>query len=144
MKEEGVLRLETVAGDGLRFSARIGGRALVLDSSRGATQANPVQALLASIVACSAMDLVEILRKKRQVLTAYEVSMSGERATDPPRRYLSIHCVHRLTGRGLKRRAAEEALNLSLEKYCSVSHCLRPDLPVTHAIEIFEDSPSDD
>ena len=144
MKEEGVLRLETVAGDGLRFSARIGERALVLDSSRGATQANPVQALLASIVACSAMDVVEILRKKRQVLTAYEVSMSGERATDHPRRYLSIHCVHRLTGRGLKRKAAEDALNLSLEKYCSVSHCLRPDLPVTHAIEIFEDSPSDD
>jgi len=41
-------------------------------------------------------------------------------------------------------RRAEEALNLSVEKYCSVSHCLRPDLPVTHAIEIFEDSPSDD
>jgi len=139
-----VLRLETVAGDGLKFSANIGGRALVLDSSRGATQANPVQALLAAIVACSAMDVVEILRKKRQVLTAYEVSMSGERATDHPRRYLSIHCVHRLTGRGLKRKAAEEALNLSLEKYCSVSHCLRPDLPVTHTIEIFEDSPSDD
>jgi len=144
MKVEGVLRLETVAGDGLRFSARIGERALVLDSSKGATQANPVQALLASIVACSAMDVVEILRKKRQVLTAYEVSMSGERAADHPRRYVSIHCVHRLTGRGLKRKAAEDALNLSLEKYCSVSHCLRPDLPVTHTIEILEDSPSDD
>ena len=138
MKMEGVLRLETVEGEGLRFAARIGERALVLDSSPGATQANPVQALLASIVACSAMDVVEILRKKRQVLTGYEVLMSGERAEDHPRRFLSIQCVHRLTGRGLQRKAAEDALKLSLEKYCSVSHCLRPDLTVTHTIEILE------
>jgi putative redox protein len=136
-KEEGVLKLETV-DDGLRFSARIGERSLVLDSSPGGHEANPVQALLATIVACSAMDVVEILRKKRLVLTAYEVRMTGERSAHHPRRYLAIHYVHRLTGRGLKRQAVEHALALSLEKYCSVSHCLRPDLPVTHTIEIHE------
>jgi len=48
--------------------------------------------------------------------------MSGERANEHPRRFLSIQCVHRLTGRGLKRRAVEQALHLSLGKYCSVSH----------------------
>jgi len=136
-KEEGVLKLETV-DDGLRFSARIGERSLVLDSSPGGHEANPVQALLATIVACSAMDVVEILRKKRQVLTAYEVRMSGERAAHHPRRFLTLHYVHRLTGRGLKRKAVEDALALSLEKYCSVSHCLRPDLAITHTIEIHE------
>jgi len=129
-KEEGVLKLETV-DDGLRFSARIGERP-------GGHEANPVQALLATIVACSAMDVVEILRKKRQVLTAYEVRMSGERAAHHPRRFLTLHYVHRLTGRGLKRKAVEDALALSLEKYCSVSHCLRPDLAITHTIEIHE------
>lgn len=134
---QGVLRLETVE-DGLRFSAKVGERTLVLDSTHGATDANPVQALLASVAACSAMDVVEILRKKRQVLTAYEVHMTGERAAEHPRRFLSITCVHRLTGRGLKRRAVEQALHLSLGKYCSVSHCLRPDLPVTHTVEILE------
>lgn len=137
-KEEGVLRLETVEGDGLRFSATIGPRSLVLDSSPGGTEANPVQALLAAIAACCAMDVVDILRKKRQALTAYEVSLSGERAAQHPRRFVTLHFVHRLTGRGLNRKAAEEALRLSVEKYCSVSHCLRPDLPVTHAIEILE------
>jgi len=137
-KEEGVLKLDTVEGDGLRFSARIGERTLVLDSSPGAALANPVQALLATIVACSAMDVVEILRKKRLALTAYEVRMSGERSAHHPRRYLAIHYVHRLTGRGLRRKAVEHALALSLEKYCSVSHCLRPDLPITHTIEIHE------
>ena len=140
-KMEGVLRLESV-DEGLRFSARIGERSLVLDSSPGGHEANPVQALLASIVACSAMDVVEILRKKRQRLTGYEVRMTGERAVEHPRRFLSIECVHRLTGHGLQRKTVEDALNLSLEKYCSVSHCLRPDLPVTHTVEILEAKPS--
>ena len=137
MKVEGVLRLETVE-DGLHFSARVGERTLVLDSTPGGKDANPVQALLAAVAACCAMDLVEILRKKRQEITAYEVHMSGERSSQHPRRFLSIECVHRLTGRGLERRAAEDALKLSFEKYCSVSHCLRPDLPVTHTVEIVE------
>jgi putative redox protein len=138
MKMEGVMRLETVDGDGMRFSAKIGERTIVLDAGKGATDANPVQALLASIVACSAADVIEILRKKRQVVTGYEIAMSGERAEEHPRRFLSIDCVHRLTGRSLQRPAAEHALQLSLEKYCSVSHCLRPDLPITHRIEILE------
>lgn len=138
MRMEGLLTLESVEGDGLRFVSRIGASTLVLDASKGATDANPVQAFLAALVACSAMDVVEILRKKRQAPTAYDVRMSGERAEEHPRRFLSIECVHRLTGPGIQRRAAEEALRLSLEKYCSVSHCLRPDLHVSHRIEIVE------
>ena len=138
MKMEGVLTLETVEGDGLRFTARIGERALVLDDSKGTPDASPVQALLAAIGACSAMDVVSILRKRRQVLTGYEVLMSGERAEEHPRRFLSIDYVHRITGRGVQRKAAEDALQLSVEKYCSVTHCLRPDLPIRHVIEILE------
>jgi len=138
MKMEGMLALEDPEGDGLRFQASFAARTLILDDTKGAADASPVQAMLAALVACSAMDVVSILRKKRQVLTRYEISMSGERADEHPRRFLSIDCVHRISGRGLKRRAAEEALQLSLEKYCSVSHCLRPDLPVRHVIEIVE------
>ena len=138
MKVEGVLTLESAEGGGLRFAGRIADRTLVLDNSEGAVDANPVQALLASIAACSAMDVVDILRKKRQVLTGYEVRVSGERAEQHPRRYVSIECVHRITGRSVQRRAAEEALRLSVEKYCSVLHCLRPDLAVRQVIEILE------
>jgi putative redox protein len=138
MKMTGVLTFASVHGEGLRFAARIGDQSLVLDSTPRATDANPVQALLASIVACSAMDVVDILHKKRQLVTAYEIQMSGERAEEHPRRFTSIDCIHRLTGRALQRPAVEHALQLSLEKYCSVSHCLRPDLPITHRIEILE------
>ena len=75
----GTLTLLTVPGDDLRFAAKIAERSIVLDGSDHADEANPVQALLAAIAACEAMDVISILRKKRQVVTAYEVLMSGER-----------------------------------------------------------------
>lgn len=134
---EGVIRLAPVE-TGLRFVSEIAGRTLVLDSTHGASDANPVQALLASIAACTAMDVVEILRKKRQVITAYEVLMSGERAEEHPRRFVSLEFVHRLTGRSIQRKAAEDALQLAHEKYCSVSATLRPDVPARHVLEIRE------
>ena len=134
----GTLTLLTVPGDDLRFAAKIAERSIVLDGSDHADEANPVQALLAAIAACEAMDVISILRKKRQVVTAYEVLMSGERAQEHPRRFLSVELVHRVTGRAVKREAVEEAVRLSVEKYCSVHHCIRPDLPITSRIEIVE------
>src|SRR5262249_17779585 len=90
------------------------------------------------IATCTAMDVVEILRKKRQVITAYEVIMSGERATEHPRRFLSLEFVHRLTGRGIPRQAAEEAVKLAHEKYCSGSAPLKPGVPARPSLEIRE------
>jgi putative redox protein len=138
MSEHGSLRLRSVAGDGLRFDAEFATGTLAMDSGAGAVAPNPVQALLASLAACEAMDVIEILRKKRQQVTAYDVLMSGERATEYPRRYTSIELVHRVTGHGVQRAAIEDALRLTVEKYCSVYHCLRADLPIVNRIEIVE------
>jgi len=134
----GTLTLLTVPGDGLRFEASIGGRAIVLDGASQSDAANPVQHLLASLAACEAMDVISLLRKKRQEVTAYEVLLSGERAAEHPRRFLSIELVHRVTGRAVQREAVEEAVRLAVERYCSVYHCLRPDLPIVNRIEIVE------
>jgi len=134
----GTLRLLTVDGDGLRFEARIGDHAVVADNDSHAAEANPVQLLLASLAACEAMDVISLLRKKRQVVTAYEVIMSGERAAEHPRRFLAIDLLHRVTGRGVLRAAVDDALRLTVEKYCSVYHCIRPDLPITNRVEIVE------
>jgi len=138
MTMTGTLALLSVSGEDLRFEAIVGERSIVLDGSDHAEAANPVQHLLAAIAACEAMDVIGILRKQRQVVTAYEVLMSGERAREHPRRFVSIELVHRVTGRAVKRAAVEEAIRLSVEKYCSVHHCLRPDLPITSRIEIVE------
>jgi putative redox protein len=134
----GTLRLRTVEGEGLRFEAEFPTGTVVLDSGPGCVAPNPVLHLLAALAACEGMDVISLMRKKRQQVTAYEIEMSGDRAAEPPRRYTAITLVHRLTGRGLSRAAAEDSLRLSVEKYCSVHACLRPDLPITQRIELVE------
>ena len=135
---EGLLTLTTVEGSGLRFEARFSSGVIVMDSGPEAVAPSPVCALLATVAACEAMDVIEILRKKRQVVTAYEVHMTGERASEPPRRYTSMSFVHRLTGRALSAVAVEESLRLTTEKYCSVYHTIRPDVPITNRYELIE------
>jgi len=136
---QGTLVLRTVEGDGLHFDAQFTAGTIALDSGPHCVAPNPVLHLLASLAACEAMDVISLLRKKRQKVTAYEVAMSGERAEEHPRRYTAITLVHRVTGHAISRVAVEDALRLTTEKYCSVYHCLRPDLPVTNEIEILED-----
>lgn len=135
---QGTLTLRTVH-EGLHFDAQFPAGTIAMDSGPHCVAPNPVLHLLAALAACEGMDVIEIMRKKRQNVSAYEVAMTGERADEHPRRYLSITLVHRLTGTGLSRAAVEEALRLTTEKYCSVYHTLRPDLPITNEIEIFED-----
>lgn len=138
MTEHSVLHLRTVEGDGLRFDASFPGGTVVMDSGPHPVAPNPVQMLLASIAACEGMDVISLLRKKRQQVTAYEIEMTGERATEHPRRLTSVELVHRVTGKGVQRAAVEDSIRLTVEKYCSVYHCLRPDLVITNRIDIRE------
>ena len=135
---DGRLTLQTVEGEGLRFEAEFASGRIVLDSGSAAVAPSPVQSLLASVATCIAMDVIGLMRKKRQSVTAYEVIMSGERAAEHPRRFLRMTLVHRLTGHGLASTAIEDALRLTVEKYCSVYHCIRPDLPITNRYELIE------
>jgi putative redox protein len=135
---QGTLTLRTVH-DGLHFDAQFPAGTIAMDSGPHCVAPNPVVHLLAALAACEAMDIIEVLRKKRLKISGYEVAMSGERADEHPRRYTSITLVHRLTGTDLSRAAVEEAIRLTTEKYCSVYHTLRPDLPIQNEIELIED-----
>lgn len=138
MSEQATLKLETVEGDGLRFSAAFAHGTVVMDSGTQAIAANPVQHLLASLAACMGIDVIGILRKKRQQVHGYEIRMNGERAAEAPKRFTHITLTHVVTGTGLSRLAIEDAIRLSADKYCSVHHTLRPDLVVENLIEIVE------
>ncbi len=134
------LALETVEGTGLRFSARAGDFTLQLDSGPAPTAASPMQALLVALGGCTAMDVISILRKKRQQVTAYEVEVSGERRTDRhPKVYTRIEIVHRVSGRDLSPAAVEEAVRLSDTKYCSVHAMLAQGVPITSRFEVVPD-----
>lgn len=132
------LRLETV-GQGLRFRTGTDtGFESVLDSGEGRIAANPVETLLTALGGCLAMDAISILRKKRQEVTAYEVVVTGERREEHPRSFTRIEVLHRVTGRQVSRAAVEDAVRLSVERYCSVYHALDPAVPITQRIEVLE------
>ena len=87
----------------------------------------PVEALLGSIAACSAMDVVSILRKKQQTVTGYRIEVKGERSPEGewPRPFLSIELSHVLQGDNLDPVAVARAIELSNDKYCTVMATLR-------------------
>lgn len=129
--------LQTVEGSGLVFQARTGsGPTFLMDSAEQPQGPSPVETLLASLGGCCGMDVIGILRKKRQVVLGYEVVVTGERRTEHPRSFTRIEVVHRLRGRDLDPRAIEEAIRLSDTKYCTVYATLVPAVEIVSRFEI--------
>lgn len=101
------------------------GHAVPLDSDREQNTApGPMEMLLVALGACTATDVVIILKKKRQKLEALEVVVSGERAQETPAVWVKLEIVYRLRGK-LDEKAVRDAIELSESKYCSVSAMLR-------------------
>jgi len=139
MANTATLTLETVAS-GLRFRAHTGkGFELVLDSGEGRIATDPMETLLATLGTCTAMDVISILRKKRQTVTGYQVFLTGERRTEHPRAYTKIETVHRVTGKGVSLAALEESVQLSETKYCSVHASMDPRIELVTRCEVVED-----
>lgn len=96
----------------------------------------PSELLLIAVASCSAVDVVEILTKKRMPLTQLEISSIGEQETEAPWTFRKIHLNFRLSGRGLTEKAVEQAIHLSHEKYCSVAATIRATAEITTSFEI--------
>ena len=130
------LTLESL-DDGLIFRGEDDkGRSVLLDSGEGAIAPSPVVALLLALGGCSGMDVIGILRKKRQRVTGYVIELIGQRREEHPRSFTAIEVVHRLTGEGLDPQAIADAIELSDTKYCSVHATLVPGVTVTSRFEI--------
>ena len=97
---------------------------------------SPVTVLLCAAGACSGADVVSVLEKKRVKLTRFQIEVGGRRAEDYPKRYLEIWLTFRLAGEGLTEPAARRAVDLSVQKYCSVLLSLNPDIPIKTEIVI--------
>jgi putative redox protein len=112
------------------------GHALTIDSDRQSNKApGPMELLLVALGACTATDVVIILEKKRQKLESLEVICSGERATEPPSVWIKLEVLYRLRGQ-LDEAAVKRAIELSEEKYCSVSATLKKLATLTWRYEI--------
>lgn len=109
-----------------RFSATSpSGHTIALDSDRETnTGAGPMELLLMALGACTATDVIIILEKQRQKIDSLEVICSGERAADPPRVWTALEVLYRVRGR-VDESALKRAIQLSEDKYCSVSVTLQ-------------------
>src|SRR6266700_4735710 len=123
--------------DGERFVANASsGHGIVIDSDRERnTAAGPMEMVLMGLCACTATDVVSILRKKREPFTALEVRAEAERAPEPPSVYTAIKLIFQVSGK-VSRKAVEDAVRLSEGKYCSVSAMLKSTARITTEVRL--------
>jgi putative redox protein len=97
---------------------------------------SPTETFLLSIAGCISIDVVHILRKMRCEITHYEMSAEGTRNLTPPQYYTSVDLMIHLSGKGITPKKIDRAIDLSLNKYCSVYHSLRKDMAVNIKYQI--------
>jgi putative redox protein len=115
------------------------GHAVAIDTDHKRNSApTPMELLLLALGSCTGVDVVSILRKKREDVTDYRVEIRGERRQEHPRSYRRIEVHHIVTGRNISDQSVSQAIKLSDEKYCSVAATLRPTAEIVSSYEIIE------
>ena len=128
-------KLNWIDGDRFAVSAS-SGHAIVVDADRQRnTASGPMELVLMGLCACTATDVVNILRKKREKFTSLEVRAEAERAKTPPTVYTHIKLIYTVSGE-VSQKAVEDAVRLSEEKYCSVSAMLRSTAQITTEVAV--------
>lgn len=112
------------------------GHAVVMDATaEHKAGPSPMEVVLTALCGCTSMDVVSILQKKREPLEGLTVSAEAEQAPAPPRTFTKIYLTYRIRG-NVSRKAAEDAVSLSKNKYCSVSKMLEKAATIDYSIEI--------
>jgi putative redox protein len=126
---------------GMRFVGQAdSGHAVVMDTGEAHggedSGVRPNELLLIGLAGCTGMDVISILRKKRQGVSGLELIVRGELASDPPKRFVGLTVEYRVRGRGIDAEAVRRAIELSETKYCSVGLTLRAPVPITSTFAI--------
>jgi putative redox protein len=127
----------------MRFEVQTGsGHRVTLDAAEDSGGQNtgfrPMEMLLVGLAGCTGMDVISILRKKRQLVTAYEVHVEGIRSDDHPRVFVEIAVKHLITGYHLQPEAVARAIQLSEERYCGAGAMLGKVAHLTHTFSLIE------
>ena len=130
--------------DGLQFVGEAAsGHAIVMDGDREVggrnTGARPMELLLIGLGGCSGMDVVSILKKKKQEINGVEIKVKGEKAENYPKKFTDIDIEFIVRGRNVSEDAVKKAVELSMEKYCSVKATLEGSAKVTWSYKIIEE-----
>ncbi len=124
-----------LAGLGLGLVGRTGsGHRILLDDTAGDTGARPSELVPLALAGCTALDVISILRKKRQEVTRYEVHASGIQRDDPPAAFTRIDVVHEVDGPSIDVEAVRRSIELSATRHCSVGATLSAgEVEIRHA-----------
>ncbi|HLV48307.1 MAG TPA: OsmC family protein [Aliidiomarina sp.] len=121
----------------LTFVATSGsGHQVVMDGNKGALAASPMEMVLMAAGSCASVDVMSILEKARQDVRACEVKLTAERADTTPAVFTKINFHFIVTGAGINEKHVDRAVNLSADKYCSVSIMLGHSVDVSHSFEV--------
>lgn len=118
------------------------GKAILMDSNSDPAQRRgpgPVELVALSLAGCTAMDVISILEKKKQAVTAFEVQVHADRAEVHPKVFTRARLEYRVTGHSIDEAAVLRAIELSAERYCSVHAMLSQAVPIDLAYVILED-----
>jgi len=129
--------------DGLQFVGEASsGHAIVMDGDTKFggkdTAVRPTELLLIGLGGCSGMDVISVLKKKQQDVRALEINIKGEKAETYPQKFTDITIEFVVTGRNVKEDAVKRAVELSMEKYCSVKATLEGSARISFAYKIEE------
>jgi len=130
---------------GMRFDVKTGsGHHVILDAAEhnGGQDSGPQprEMLLVALASCAGMDIITILRKKRQEITGYELRVHGMRAEEHPKVFLDITVEHIFTGHNIRPEAVERAIELTEERYCGASATLGKTATIKNTFRIIEES----
>lgn len=126
------LAFEGTGGSGLTVSLD------TIAEEGGGTGFSPIELTLVSLAGCTAMDVISILKKKRQDVTGFEVRAHGLRADGHPKIYTDITLEYVVRGHGVDPKAIERAIELSETKYCSVAGMLKKAANITTTFRVEE------
>jgi putative redox protein len=113
---------------GMVFDGGVEGKPSITLDADGKVGPGPMDTLLLALAACTASDVVSILEKMRFPVQGMAVDVAGERRPNHPKRFTSIQLSYRIKATGAPEERVRHAIDLSLEKYCSVTHSLAPDI----------------
>jgi putative redox protein len=131
------VKLTQPLGTNRQFVATSGtGHHLLMDDAAGNSGAKPIELVAIALAGCTAFDVINILRKKRQQVTGYEVKVEADQAPNPPNVFTSVRMRHILTGIDISSQAVEDAIRLSEEKYCSVGAMVQKSAELHTTFEI--------
>jgi len=130
--------------DGMQFIGDSeSGHALVMDADPSAggrnTGPKPMELLLISAGGCSGMDIISVLKKKRQDVTGLEIQVKGEKAGDYPMKFTDISLKFIVRGRNISESAVKRAIELSMTKYCSVKATLEGTAKIQYSYKIINE-----